>query len=57
MDRIVDSLKLSVRFRWWVRPYFNSMAFFCKVTGMEPDFHKIAKFVCAHGVVLEVSDG
>lgn len=43
MARLVVSV--TVTSRWWLLPYINTLAFFCNVTGLEPDWQKFAKTV------------
>lgn len=38
-------LTLSVRFAWWVNPYLYGVRLCCILTGLEPDYERVARVV------------
>jgi hypothetical protein len=42
-----------IRFKWWLKPYLHTLAFFCKLHNCEPDFEKLKKIV-EKGTVIEL---
>lgn len=36
------SLTLTVKQSWWVMPYISAVALFSQITGLEPDYDKVA---------------
>jgi hypothetical protein len=38
-------LTLTAKVAWWVRPYLHTVALFAWMTGMTPDFEKVAATV------------
>ena len=44
------TLTLTVHFKWWVKPYINSLILFCNTTGLEPDLDKVTDFIVSKGI-------
>jgi hypothetical protein len=42
---VAVTYRLSVRFAWWVMPYVQSVALFAHLTGLEPDYARVARTV------------
>jgi hypothetical protein len=40
-----SKITLRVRVRWWVRPYLAGVALTSRLTGLEPDWKKVAAHV------------
>ena len=38
-------VELTVKVSWWVVPYIQSVALFCQMTGLQPDFEKVKRTV------------
>lgn len=36
---------MQVKVRWWLRPYLHSVALTSYLTGMEPDYTKVQKWI------------
>lgn len=47
-------VKICVKVRWWVLPYFRVLAFLCAVMGTEPDLDKAKLLVRKHGLKIMV---
>lgn len=47
------TLTITVRSRWWVKPYLNGCALFAGLFGMEPDFDKISDHIIKHGLIIK----
>lgn len=47
-------IRASVRFAWWVKPYLNACVLFAWLTGMEPDYDKVAAMI-SKGIKLNLS--
>ena len=48
-------IPVTVRLRWWVRPYMAALAWFGQATGKEPDWAKVNK-VLRRGVVVTTGE-
>lgn len=51
------TLTITVRSRWWVRPYLNAVALFSDVFGLEPDYERIANTIINHGLIIKTQIG
>ena len=40
---MVAPVELTVKVSWWVLPYLHSVALFASMTGLRPDFEKVAR--------------
>lgn len=47
---------VTVRMRWWVAPYVQSLALFAWLTGQEVDREKLADLIARRGVRITVSE-
>lgn len=47
----INSLTLTVKLRWWVRPYLATLFLMCDTFDCEPDIEKVTRVVMC-GVVL-----
>jgi hypothetical protein len=47
------TLTLTVRFKWWVKPYINSLILFCNTAGLEPDIEKVTDFIVSKGIYFK----
>lgn len=45
-------LTLTVRVAWWLRTYLHCVAFTSKLTGLEPDWQRVAGWV-SRGVTVK----
>lgn len=48
-------ITLRVRVRWWVRPYLAGVAMTSRLTGLEPDWAKVAATV-RRGTYIALED-
>lgn len=48
------TLTACITYQWWVKPYLNACVMFAWLTGMEPDFEKIANTVFK-GIKLKIA--
>lgn len=46
-------MTVSVTWRWWLKPYILTLAFFCAITGLQPDWQKFSRMV-VRGLKVEV---
>lgn len=40
---------ITVKIKWWVKPYLYSLIAFALITGLEPDIEKVAGLIMRHG--------
>lgn len=50
------NLKMRFTLPWWSRPYLTAAATFAWLTGMEPDYVKLAETVMRHAKCEVVSE-
>lgn len=44
------NLTVEVKPRWWLSVYLRTLLFFCVITGLEPDYHKLMALIIKHGI-------
>ncbi|KAB0812466.1 hypothetical protein FZI44_16895 [Cronobacter sakazakii] len=44
------NLTVEVKPRWWLSVYLRTLLFFCVITGLEPDYHKLRALIIKHGI-------
>lgn len=53
------TVRESIRMRWWLRCYLAAVMWFARITGMEPDWDRVDRWI-RRGLVLQmtrVADG
>lgn len=43
-------IHVSIKVAWWVSWYLRALSVFAHLTGMQPDFEKVSKFICHRGI-------
>lgn len=52
----IANLTMRISYAWWVMPYLRAVATFAWLTGMEPDYVKLAETVMRHAKTELVSE-
>jgi len=42
---VIEELKLKVTMAWWFRPYVLGLAFMSAITGREPDWSRVQRWI------------
>ncbi|EMI48864.1 hypothetical protein C405_14503 [Stenotrophomonas maltophilia AU12-09] len=42
---MVATVRESIRMRWWLRCYLAAVMWFARVTGMEPDWDRVDRWI------------
>lgn len=42
---MVATVRASIRMRWWLRCYLAAVMWFARVTGMEPDWDRVDRWI------------
>lgn len=49
------NIRITVKMAWWVKYYVASVGLFADTFGLIPDGEKVGRFICKHGVKVEVA--
>lgn len=53
----VCTISIEVKSRWWLPFYLKTLALFCLMFKLEPDYEKTAALITKHGISHKVKAG